>query len=286
MNEKAKELKSILKIITELEELKTTNPSKYNEKTPSLLQDLIRETKNITAFATLNRDLYNKTKHQFTVQEKLKYLYKRVESLHEDITKKDVTRQEVARHPLNKLGIGRGLNEFVDNPNFIDIETYNKEFKPYLDSGILPVHSQYKPSPPENPNQNRLEINIPNKNNSTTNQPIVKPTNNTNTNNTNTNNTNIEEVTSKVVDDSSKGIISQDNQLIAQASVESTPKKEVDPDSDLTKAQKRDLMKIRNAFGDYRKETREAVKAAGLKANRKRLFGPRDQLTMELMGDL
>ena len=271
MNKKVEELKSLLKIITELEELKTTNPDKYNEKSPSFLQDLVRNAKNITAFATLNRNLFHQTKAKYTVQEKLQIYNKRVKSLHESITKKDVTRQEVARHPLNKLGIGRGLDEFVDNPNFIDVKTYNKEFKPYLDSGILPVHSQYKPSPPENPNINRLEINIPK---------------NKIENNSNIEKTSVEEINSNTQNDSSKGIVSNNNELIAQVPDKSTPKKEVDPDSDLTKEQKRDLMKIRNAFGDYRQETRAAVKAAGLKANRKRLYGPRDQLTMELMGEL
>ena len=267
MNKKAKELKRILEVITELEALKKSNPSEYNEKSENILQSLGREVKNIGNFFRGKRP-----DSGITVQEKLKFLNKRVESLHNDITKKDVTRQEVARHPLNKLGIGRGLNEFVDNPNFIDVKTYNKEFKPYLESGILPVHSQYKPSPPENPNRNTLNIEL--------NKSIDKPIDES------IDNTSVKEVTSNVKDDANKGFISKDGQLIAQANINSTPKKEVDPDSDLTEDQKRDLMKIRNAFGDYRKETREAVKAAGLKANRKRLYGPRDQLTMELMGEL
>ena len=157
MNKKAKELKRILEVITKLEALKKSNPSEYNEKSETILQSLGREVKNIGNFFRGKRP-----DSGITVQEKLKFLNKRVESLHNDITKKDATRQEVARHPLNKLGIGRGLNEFVDNPNFIDVKTYNKEFKPYLDSGILPVHSQYKPSPPENPNRNTLNIQLDN----------------------------------------------------------------------------------------------------------------------------
>jgi|GEM_PF-6216726 len=96
---------------------------------------------------------------------------------------------------------------------------------------------------------------------------------------------------SKVVSDANTGFV-EDGDTIAMADtskVKKTVKKKQEPhrfswEKDLDAKDAKKLQNIRNVFGDYRNELNASKKAKGSEANRKKLTGPMNQHTAEMLG--